>query len=68
MSTQLHRVRVPLLERLALADMARRRGETEEDTLIRLIRQEAQRVLLEAGPAENGEEAAPPQGEAQHGT
>ena len=37
MSVSWQKLRVPLLERLALLDLAERRGETEEEALARLI-------------------------------
>jgi len=37
MTVGLQKLRVPLLERLALADMALRRGESEEECLARII-------------------------------
>lgn len=37
------RLRVPLLERLALADLAQRRGQTEEETLAAVIREAVMR-------------------------
>ena len=39
----LKRVHVPVLERLALADLADRRGETEEQALARIIRDAVRR-------------------------
>lgn len=38
-SMEWQKVRVPLLERLALLDLAERRGETEEQALKRVIRE-----------------------------
>jgi len=37
-SMEWQKLRVPLLERLALLDLAERRGESEEETLKRIIR------------------------------
>jgi len=41
MSVSWQRVRVPLLERLLLAELAERRGESEEATLTEIIREAA---------------------------
>jgi len=48
------RLRVPLLERLALADMAQRRGESEEAVLARIIR-DAVRAECQAAPQLGGD-------------
>ena len=40
-------VRVPTLERLALAELALRRGEREPDTLARIIREAARQELTQ---------------------
>jgi len=47
------RLRVPLLERLALADLAQRRGQTEEEALASVIREAVMRECA-------GGEATPP--------
>ena len=54
MSVNLQKVRIPLLERLALLDMAERRGVSEEQALARLIRDAACRELI-APAAEYGD-------------
>ena len=48
-STEWQKVRIPLLERLALLDLAERRGETEEEALQRIIREA---VRAECGSSE----------------
>jgi hypothetical protein len=48
------KLRVPLLERLALADLAQRRGESEEATLARVIREAVQRECLDQRPLGRG--------------
>ena len=42
----LEAVRIPALERLVLAELAYRNGETESETLTRLVRDAAVRTLL----------------------
>ena len=42
----LEAVRIPALERLVLAELAYRNGETESETLARLVRDAAARTLL----------------------
>ena len=54
------RIRLPLMERLALAELAERRQEPEETVLARLVREAVKRELT-AEPAQPAE----PQG-AQH--
>jgi len=39
------KVRVPPVERLILADLAARWGQSDEDALVRIIREAAQREL-----------------------
>lgn len=46
MSANLHRLRVPLLFRLALLDLAERRKQTEEEVLESIIRDAIRRELL----------------------
>lgn len=46
MSTGLHKLHVPLLLRVALIDLAERRGQTEEQVLEDLIRDGVRRELL----------------------
>ena len=43
MSVSWQKLRVPLMERLALADLAQRWGESEEETLARIIREAVRR-------------------------
>jgi len=48
------RIRIRPLERIALNDLAQRRGQSEEDMLAELIREAARRELIQeraAGPA-----------------
>ena len=47
MSVSWQKLRVPLMERLALADMAERRGVSEEELLAALIRDAVKRDLAE---------------------
>ena len=51
----LKRVHVPVLERLALADLADRRGETEEEALARIIREAVRRECTSDKVAEKQE-------------
>lgn len=46
MSTGLHKVYVPLLLRVALSELAERRGQTEDKVLEDLIRDGVRRELL----------------------
>ena len=52
-------VRIPPLERVALAELAARRGEKEPDTLARLIREAAQQEVVQlARKARSGKQEA----------
>ncbi|HUX23648.1 MAG TPA: hypothetical protein VMV87_03445 [Burkholderiales bacterium] len=53
------RLRVPLMERLALDDMASRRGESEEEALARLIREAVMRDLARQDRAAEAVKAQP---------
>jgi hypothetical protein len=50
MSVSWQKLRVPLMERLALADMAERLGKSEEDTLKLIIREAVKRDLASDKP------------------
>jgi hypothetical protein len=55
MSVSWQRLRVPLLERLVLLEIAERTGRTEEEVLCEAIRELARRELLrEPGREERG--------------
>ena len=62
------KLRVPLLERLALSDMAYRRGETEEEALARCIREACIRECQREGDKREPRvsEANQPQEVCQH--
>jgi len=53
------KVRVPLLERLALLDLAERRGETEEQALKRVIREAVRADCLRPEATQKRPEAQP---------
>lgn len=42
------RLRLPLMERLALAELAEKRNQSEEEVLAQLVREEVKRSLSEA--------------------
>ena len=46
------KIRVPLLERLALLDLAERRGQTEEEALSRIIREAVKRECVKLAEAD----------------
>lgn len=46
------KIRLPLLERLALADLAERRGQSEEYTLAQLVREAVKAELANNASAE----------------
>ncbi len=52
----LQKVHVPMLERLALADLAQRRGESEEQTLASIIREAVRRECQQARGPEQPQE------------
>lgn len=52
--TALQTIRIPVLERLALAELAYRNDETEAETLARLVREAARAVLVQGEPATVG--------------
>jgi len=49
--TELSKIRVPILERLALSELAFRRAKSDEETLAELIREAARRELADAPDA-----------------
>lgn len=55
MTVSWQRIRIPLVERLALLDLAERRGQTEEETLSQIIREAVRRECLKS--SEDHEEA-----------
>ena len=50
MGADYQKVRVPLLERLALLDLAERRGQSEEETLQSIIREAVRAECLRPEP------------------
>jgi hypothetical protein len=54
MSVAWQKLRVPLMERLALADMAERSGKTEEEMLACIIRDAVKRKLANDKPKPEG--------------
>ena len=54
MSVGWQRLRVPMLERLALLDLALRRGLNEEETLARCIRDAVRKDCVDASQARCG--------------
>ncbi len=49
MSVNWQRIRIPLMERLALADMATRRNKSEREVLVELICEAVKRELATGG-------------------
>ena len=53
MTASWQKIRLPILERLAVADLADRLGKSEEDILIQLIRDAVKREIASSRTTEN---------------